>query len=675
MKKKIEELIQTEDYQGAWEAIAAYEKIQPGDAEIDNYKFLCAALGDGDFRAAHWYAKRAVKAMPYSADAHGNYAFACQLCGKLQEAYEQYCITVKLAEAGNPCQLDMKQLEQDMMKLTEQIKNDYQRTEEGPEKEEKRKWLEYFNLKGDLGWEVGTKIFHSTYPIVGADYMDYKELPKMYVAYGDMEGKKWQESYSDERCTYYIKAELQRATEWTNRLAIECATDSFLPIVMKEKGNLLLDINDEKHIMMPDSWTEQYVNYRMPAGKVEIHSEQPFRAGTMVPIEHNPKRKRLVLNLFLDGLSQTVLQEDFERLMPNTYRFFKKGMICTNAHTAADWTFPSIASVVTGQTEARHKMLHSKITRKLDFDLPILFEYFKAAGYNTSKIGGNWRITPDFGYGRGIDRFRYANAYVQYMAENVIADAMDQIHFMRETDQFIWMEITDLHTIADDEDTGRFIGELPLWERKRETDDVNSVKQEYNEIKIQYYRNQIEKVDRKLVSLFHYIEEHYTDDEILISLFADHGQGYLLKPEERFLADGRSNVAFMVRGNGICGQTDEIISTCDYAPIMCALAGIPFSFANTDAHLPKAFGGSGEREFAIMESIHVGDPYQIALKGKDFTFYMNGEKEVTTECRVPHGEYTAVLVDRDGKEIADEEKIKYYMEYCKEHIAPCTIFD
>ena len=81
----------------------------------------------------------------------------------------------------------------------------------------------------------------------------------------------------------------------------------------------------------------------------------------MVPIIHDRKRKPLILNIFVDGLSQTVLENHMEMLMPNTYRFFREGMICTNAHTAGDWTFPSIASIVTGQTMANHKMLHSKL--------------------------------------------------------------------------------------------------------------------------------------------------------------------------------------------------------------------------------------------------------------------------------------------------------------------------
>ena len=86
-----------------------------------------------------------------------------------------------------------------------------------------------------------------------------------------------------------------------------------------------------------------------------------------------------------------------------------------------------------------------------------------------------------------------------------------------------------------------------------------------------------------MASLYQYIEDNYKDEEIVVSLFADHGQGYLVKPEEDFLCDERSNIAFMFRGGNITGKSKEIISSCDYSGIMCKLAGIDYDYSKTDA--------------------------------------------------------------------------------------------
>lgn len=65
-----------------------------------------------------------------------------------------------------------------------------------------------------------------------------------------------------------------------------------------------------------------------------------------------------------------------------------------------------------------------------------------------------------------------------------------------------------------------------------------------------------------------------------------------------------------------------------------------------------------------------GDPYQIALRGKDFTFYLKGKENVTTECMIPLKHYETALYDETGKHrMEDEERITRYTSYCLDHIA------
>lgn len=672
MNKRIEALIKGEHWEEAWNAITVYEKENPEDADIDVYRFLCT-VSVREYEAALGYAKRAVKCLPYSPDAHYNYAYICQLCENLYEAYEQYGIALELALGGNPYQFDVSELQQQMQGLLEIIVLDVEHAK-AENAAEKKQQIDYLMQKSDLGWEIGSSVFHSNYPIVNSEYMDYMQLPKLYATLASASGAWKIKTGNYDRSSVYSCIEMQRSMAEMYQVSMETEKEIFLPIVLEKDGYLSIKVNGEEAVI-PNMQPKQYVNYRIPKGKVAISSKESFRIGTVVPIEHMPERKRLVLNIFIDGLSQMILQESFPLLMPHTYKFFNQGMVCKNAYTSGDWTFPSIASVVTGQTLAKHKMLHSKLLRKLDEDVPILFEYFDKAGYNTTKIGGNWRITPNYGYARGMNRVFYQNHYNGYSAETIVSETIEQMHFMRETDQFIWMEIGELHMIADGVNLGSFVGELSFYENQEKQEGINSVRQEYNATMIKYYKKQIEKVDRKLAALYQYIEEEYEENDILIALFADHGQGYLVKPEEEFLSQGRSKVAFMVRGNGLSGETEEIVSTCDYAPILCSLSGIPFSYHETNAHLPAVFGGTEEREFAITESIHVGDPYQISLNGKDFTFYFISEEVVNSECRIPLKNYRVRLVDSGGRELEDLERKTYYTNYCLKHIAPCVVFD
>lgn len=245
-----------------------------------------------------------------------------------------------------------------------------------------------------------------------------------------------------------------------------------------------------------------------------------------------------------------------------------------------------------------------------------------------------------------MNRVHYQHMYEGFPIEKVVSEVEEQIHTMRETDQFIWMEIGELHSIADEYNVAPLQGQFMIWENDNTKGKINSVKQEYDETKRKYYLKQIEYVDRKLAGLYQYIENNFEENEIVITLFADHGQGYLVRPEEEFLCDERTKIAFMTKGGGVSGKTEELISACDYTPIICKLAGIEYNYENTDASLPVVYGGEKEREFTVTESIHVGDPYQILLNGRDFTFYLKGIEKVTSECRVPLDTYEVKLSDK-----------------------------
>ena len=673
MNGKIEQLIMNGKYQEAWIAIAEYEKEYPFDADMDTYRVLCLNNA-GEHQMALQYAYRAVQNQPYVADAHCNCGYAFELCEKYFLAYEQYAVAKELALGGNPIGVPIEKIEESMQQILNIIMNRAQLGETDDIETDKR-WINYIANMDRINWGIRKPVFHDGTNMIAQKYNDYPGLPEIFAGITGMQSAYHMICNKLYVNTIMEETDLQRTYAMGSNIEIESDTECFVPLIMDRPGRLCVQ-TEKKQAEIEYNSPLQYINYRVPKGKVLISSEdREFRLGEMVPIIHDRKRKPLILNIFVDGLSQTVLENHMEMLMPNTYRFFREGMICTNAHTAGDWTFPSIASIVTGQTMANHKMLHSKLLRKIDAETPILFEYFKNAGYNTTKIGGNWRIAPNYGYARGMNRVHYQHMYEGFPIEKVVSEVEEQIHTMRETDQFIWMEIGELHLIADEYNVAPLQGQFMIWENDNTKGKINSVKQEYDETKRKYYLKQIEYVDRKLAGLYQYIENNFEENEIVITLFADHGQGYLVRPEEEFLCDERTKIAFMTKGGGESGKTEELISACDYTPIICKLAGIEYNYENTDASLPVVYGGEKEREFTVTESIHVGDPYQILLNGRDFTFYLKGIEKVTSECRVPLDTYEVKLSDKNGNILHDKDKINYYTKWCLDHIGSCRIYN
>ena len=671
MKASIESKILSESIEKISEDIALYEEQCSNDTDLYTYKTLYFEFEER-WEMALQYAKKAVQAQPYVSDVHYNLGYLYQVQGYLFEAYEQYCIAKELCLGGNSGSFSLDELDILIRDVLQQILEEQKGSEESSI--QRKRWIDYMSIQNRLLWEVRSPSFHNGSDIIGQEYMDYPHLTKSYIGIAGLQSAKHFGYGGFSLNTLNELVEIQRVSDETTYYKTKLTEECFLPLLMSKRSGLIFKINGQS---IPVLYTSplQFVNYRIPKGDLEIFSQQDlFRVGQPVPIGHDEKRKRIVLNIFVDGLSQTVLDNHLSELMPHTCRFFEKGMICKNVHTAGDWTFPSIASIMTGQTLPTHKMLHSKLLRKIDPDTPLISEYFQAAGYNTTKIGGNWRIAPNYGYGRGFNRVFYQHMYEGLTAEKVISMAEEQMYCMRDTDQYIWMELGELHLIADELNMAPLISEFPITEITETQGKINSVKQNYDEAKIRYYKQQIMYLDRRLAGLYQYIEEHYSEEEIVVSLFADHGQGYLIPPDHEFLCDERTNIAFMTRGSGIEGQSEELISSCDYAPVMCRLAGIPFNYDVTDAHLPKTYGNDDEREFVVTESIHVGDPYQIILNGKDFTFYLKGTENVTSECRVPLDEYTVTFFDKKGEVIDDIERKQRLTQWCLKHIAPCVLY-
>ena len=455
-------------------------------------------------------------------------------------------------------------------------------------------------------------------------------------------------------------------------------SDELLLPIAVEEPNTLHEFHCSNTTFSILQGSPQHFNYYRIPNDTQIYSSGKAYYGEPIALGHDPKRKKLVLSLFVDGLTQEVIQDSyFQERMPNTYRFFSAGTICSQAYSSAEWTYPSLASYETGLDTLNHMLFHNNLNHELPLDFPTLSEYFKGQGYFTSKIDGDWRSTYSCGYTRGIDQYIYQNQAIGARAEQEIINVIEHLEAFKDTDQYLWMCIGDLHDIADKLDLSPAMqNNLPLSYHTYEMRGETSVKQNRSINKAETYKRMVSYVDMLLGFLYSYIENNYKDTEILISLFADHGQGYLVPEGRPFLSKERSHVTFMFRGSNLhpcC--TDEIISSTDYLPIMCRLAGIPLYNVPISGRLPKVFGGDSEREFAITESLHPGDPYYAVAHTKNFEIFFDNPVATDNEGRFRLGDYSVYGYDTDGNPITDTNLLQKYKEIFLLRIADRIIYD
>lgn len=670
IKMIIESALSDSDMLKAKEYIDDYVAIAPNDMELTSYKAIYC-IYTGNIEEAFDILIKGLIQYPLDDGINYNLAYVYEMNGNLEKAFEYYYRAyVLLGHYGNLKKREELGIDKKIDDLIKTIENNAvnEKTEEAKEK------LRRINDKITNSCGLINKYFRDDRPCMGKSVW-FSDFEKRYIAF---QRPLFQSLISPEMCNLrHMKGELLKTTR-SNRYIIGRDADEYLVPISTEDNSTVIQITEENDasVIVRPNYSQHFDYYRVHSGAA-FASSKLVQFGEPVSLGHSHHRKKLVLNIFVDGLSQVILNGDDLRLtMPHTYEFFRRGIICTKAFSASEWTCPSLATYFTGLSTVNHMNYHSVLDNTLRTDVKTFFEYFNEQGYNTAKIDGDWRSTSALGHTRGVKRYIYQNSTIGMKQENMIGEVIEHLEAFKEADNCLWVCFDDLHNIADGlSNTVGVQRMMTLADHEIDETGKTSAKQNYSEKKISRYRKEAKHMDVLLNVLYHYIEDNYDDDEIVISLFADHGQGYLIKPNGHFIGLGRTNVAFMFRGGVGPSISDELISTCDYKKILCSLAGIKTEDELSDGNLPIVFGGEKSREWVLSESIHPGDPYYATYYTKDKIFYFENGYKTDNLGRFKIKDYKVFVEDYMGNSVDDEEFKQGYFELMMQHVAPLIIYE
>ncbi|KEH88680.1 MULTISPECIES: sulfatase-like hydrolase/transferase [Clostridium] len=476
----------------------------------------------------------------------------------------------------------------------------------------------------------------------------------------------------DSKISDMYKVELFEGDMYS-KFALKTNVKTIIPIMInKTNVQVKVKVNNEEFIlnnMIPNRY--YYYAFNKNESILIYSNKEKFILGKPIEIKENNKKPKLLLNIFVDGLSQKFIEEQgLQEVMPNAYKFFKEGTICENAYVSGEWTYVSLPSFFTGMYTSNHKMYHPDYNTFLLYNKELYSEVIQNDGYFTAKIDGDWRSTPSNGYIKGIDRYIYQPCVRGMHTDEVINETIEHLEAFKEKNNFVWMCLPDLHDIADEFENRISVQvnnpiETRIFEKTSET----SVRKTYDEKKVFKYGTQLKRIDRYLGLLFNYIKDNYKEDEYIISLVADHGQGYFIK--DKFLDEGRTKVAMMFRGKNIPkGICTEMVQGLDLFPIILNAAEIK-NVDLKDGNVPKYFGGEIERKFAYTESIFPGSPYRATINDLEHKFFFETKEECQKDGRFKIDGYTVELINKHTNK--DEtnihkEKVEEYLQIIFEHI-------
>ena len=446
--------------------------------------------------------------------------------------------------------------------------------------------------------------------------------------------------------------QFQRAAEVRGKAVIEIpeGTAVILPVAGTEK---LQELRIETEHQPPASaylgkWA--FSHFRLTeTTHLTCASDAPYAVGTPIRLGHSPARRKLVLNSRVDGLPWNIVRMRFPDCMPNIARFFARGTIFDQHFSTSECTYPALPVIETGRYPHHTQVFNENDSHELPFDFKTLSECMADLGYYAAAP----MATSDSVYCgamRGYDMLN-VTSWKQPSAEGVDRTIM-QIEAFDETDQFLYLHLSDVHPwnakglkFHPSVET-----HLPLAQRLFELDErVASVRLPKLAIYQEQFWQSLRHVDRNVGCLLSYIEEHFRKEEYIVNLYSDHGNSIFSAPMNGIIdviGENSTRAVWMMRGAGVPEGliVPELTSIADIYPTLGHLTGFPVS-ADIDGNLPAVFGGT-ERDAACSMSMFPGQTFKLAVRTHEHTLRIETQELVDEDGTVDFANAKAAIYPR-----------------------------
>jgi len=636
-KEELKGLINKGDYALAKQKLEDYKSEFHYDIDIYSMEAIIF-ISEGNLFEAKNKLKEGLKRKPFNFDLNFNLAYVYQLQNCILTSLDYYLAAVRCANNLEEVDTIINALSE--MTYSTNVFN-------FPKKE-----YDLFKNKLDKVTNYKNKYDNRNFPIT--------EDNELLISRPIFENEKGDAYYSNYyrsedfldypvQLWYAFKNEILYGKIVNESAELDIEEDCVIPMSVKSLDTKLnIKVNDEEYEieeLKPNRFNYLSINKN---SRVSVNSNKPFILGEA--LNRNDKNKiKLILPIFIDGLSQSVIEgENLKRLMPNTYEFFRSGTRFTNFYVNGEWTLPSVANIFTGRYTTSHKLFNPRLNYDIGRGYSLISEQFKKGDYFTFQVCGDWRKSPAYGYARGFNRTIYQSAgYDKMNCEEVIFEAIEQLRAFEDRSHFMWLSIFELHN-GTDNIYFKISSQISnsLFSKTNLNSSKKSVDRSFDLRRIEKYENEIMRTDYYLGLLYKFINEKYSNDEILVMMFSDHGQGYLDK-KEFLLKESRIKVPFMIKGKGVpSGYCDEIMEAIDIYPTLLKLCDIDY-YEELDGRLPKYFGGESQKEFAYTESIFPEKPYIAAINDKEHTFIFESKDIADKDGRFNISNYSIKLINKE----------------------------
>ena len=417
--------------------------------------------------------------------------------------------------------------------------------------------------------------------------------------------------------------DLQKATEvrGTAKIELPPGEEAILPIAgtaINQPLSVTTESLGTKEAYL-GKWAFSFFRFSESA-TLHASADAPYAVGTPIRLGHSPQRRKLVLNLLVDGLSWAAARPYAATHLPHVMRFFSRGVIFDQHFSTSEYTLPAHPAIETGYYPHHTQIFNEKAGYELPLHMTTISEQMKAQGYYcAAPLASTHGVS--HGVMRGFDRLIATGWTLN--AVNAVDSAIRHLKAFDEADLFLFLHINDAHPYdaLDFKFDTAVETHIPLAERIfNQKTPAAAVRLPSLHIHQEQYLERIRQVDRSLGQLLSYLEQHFNEDEYLVNLYSDHGVSIFNRNNTGavdVISENSTCAAWMMRGAGVPEGivVHDLTSTVDIYPTLGHLCGFPVN-DDIDGRLPAVFGGTA-RDAAYSMSMFPGQTYKLAVRNHE----------------------------------------------------------
>jgi arylsulfatase A-like enzyme len=379
---------------------------------------------------------------------------------------------------------------------------------------------------------------------------------------------------------------------------------------------------------------------------VAIHLSHP-----VAEEEADPGEVQNIIVIILDSIVPDVLGayrgQNEVSWTPNIDRFFAESVVYENCFSIAEWTLPSLNSILSARYPITHGYTDLRNTVPTDWAQKqgYLAELMGQRGYSTMACSTAKVFTPAFGTHSGFARFFYDTYPESGRTSRLITGrAIDHIEANRAGKNFLFLHYIDTHepwiapsyaencALPPQRAIDPFVEYASLQTGTGDSKGEPIFPEDAKGILDRRLEARIREVDLHLQPLFDYLSVNGFDKGTALILTGDHGYAYP-GGGGPLLADSRVRVPLLIKHHSTpAKKVGSLVNQgLDLGPTIAALGGAIMDSDVGKSLLPHA--SYMERQEIISESVFL-DKYKVTVRSTEHTFHFNCkyEIEINTIC-------------------------------------------